>query len=74
MHAILGELERTHGSVTVNGSVSYAAQSSFIMNCTLKDNILFGSEYDEEKYRQVLFACALEDDLKQLPAGDSKLC
>lgn len=32
--------------------------------------MLFGSEYDAEKYKLVLFACALEDDLKQLPAGD----
>jgi ABC-type multidrug transport system fused ATPase/permease subunit len=69
MHALLGELDKTKGSVAVKGSVAYAAQSSFVMNMTLKDNILFGSDYDEEKYKQVLFACALEEDLKQLPAG-----
>ena len=28
------------------------------------------AEYDAERYKQVLFACALEDDLDQLPAGD----
>ena len=31
---------------------------------------LFGSDYDEQLYKKVLFACALDDDLKQLPAGD----
>ncbi len=70
LHAILGELEKTSGSVTVNGSISYAAQSSYVMNMTLRDNVLFGSEYDAEKYKKVLFACALTDDLDQLPAGD----
>ena len=41
--------------------------SRLIANC---EAVLFGSEYNAEKYKRVLFACALEDDLKQLPAGD----
>ena len=70
MHAIMGELDKMQGSVGVKGSVAYAAQSSFVMNMSLRDNILFGSDYDEQLYKKVLFACALDDDLKQLPAGD----
>jgi len=37
---------------------------------SLKDNILFGAPYDEERYRQVLETCALNPDLDVLPAGD----
>ena len=40
------------------------------MSETLKDNILFGEEYDDIRYRQVLRACALEPDLKLLDDGD----
>jgi len=40
------------------------------MNKTLKENITFGHEYTEEKYRKTLWLCALEPDLKQLPQGD----
>ena len=37
---------------------------------TVKENILFGCEFDEARYRRVLSVCALEPDLEQLPAGD----
>ena len=36
----------------------------------MRENILFGSEYNAEKYEAVLEACALAADLKILPAGD----
>ena len=38
---------------------------------SLTDNITFGAYYDEDWYNQVVYACALEDDLDILPAGDS---
>lgn len=40
------------------------------MNKTIRDNILFGSKYDEEKYNTVIKACQLTRDLKNLKAGD----
>ena len=36
----------------------------------MRENILFGSEYNAEKYEAVVEACALAADLKILPAGD----
>ena len=54
LNAILSEMDVARGSVEVNGVVSFAAQSAFIMNATLRENILFGSEYDEAKYEKVL--------------------
>lgn len=40
------------------------------MNATLKENILFGSEYDKEKYEETILLCQLKDDLEQLAGGD----
>ena len=54
----------------VNGSIAYAAQQAWCFNATLKDNILFGRDYDEEKYENVLWACSLRQDLEILPHGD----
>ena len=68
--AILGEMNKQSGSYYINGNVSYAAQQAWILNATLKDNILFGNEYIESKYNNVLEACALIADLNILPAGD----
>ncbi|KAF7319288.1 ATP-binding cassette transporter [Mycena chlorophos] len=38
---------------------------------TIKENILFGAEYDEERYKKVLYQCALERDLELFDAGDA---
>ena len=56
--------------VLLQGSVAYVAQQAWIQNATLRDNILFGAEYDKKWYDQVVEACALNPDLAILPAGD----
>eukprot|EP00953_Heterococcus_sp_UTEX-ZZ885_P004161 2745-Heterococcus_DN1.PRE.3 len=48
--AILNDMTRMSGSVTVNGSIAYVAQTAFICNMTLRDNILFGAHFDQERY------------------------
>lgn len=52
------------------GSVAYVPQQAWIQNATLKDNILFGQASNEQKYQNVLEACALKTDLEVLPGGD----
>ncbi|KAJ8310785.1 hypothetical protein KUTeg_012650 [Tegillarca granosa] len=38
------------GKVAVKGSVAYVAQQAWIMNATIRENILFGQVYDEDSY------------------------
>lgn len=45
-------------------------QQAWIQNATLKDNILFGQAPNEQKYQNILEACALKADLEVLPGGD----
>uniref|UniRef100_A0A8V5GWV8 Canalicular multispecific organic anion transporter 2 n=1 Tax=Melopsittacus undulatus TaxID=13146 RepID=A0A8V5GWV8_MELUD len=68
--ALLGEMEKLEGEVAVKGSVAYVPQQAWIQNATLKDNILFGQAPNEQKYQNVLEACALKSDLEVLPGGD----
>jgi ABC-type multidrug transport system fused ATPase/permease subunit len=68
--AMLGEMTRVEGTITVDGSVAYVAQTSYIMNMTLRDNILIGAPMDQHRYNAVLDACALTEDLAILPGGD----
>ncbi|KAG7506621.1 canalicular multispecific organic anion transporter 2 isoform X1 [Solea senegalensis] len=68
--ALLGEMEKVEGDVSIRGSVAYVPQQAWIQNATLRDNILFGKPYNEQKYRCVLEACALTPDLEVLPGGD----
>jgi ATP-binding cassette subfamily C (CFTR/MRP) protein 1 len=67
---ILGLVSRVRGTVNVSGSSAYVTQSPQILNDTIKANILFGLDMDEEWYAKVLKACALEEDIKQFTAGD----
>jgi hypothetical protein len=53
------------------GSVAYVAQQAWIQNATVRDNILFNNEFHERSYQRVISACALEQDLDMLPAGDA---
>jgi len=45
-------------------------QAPFILGGTVRDNILFGRPYEEERYRLAVQAAQLEADLAMLPAGD----
>ncbi|KAH3732468.1 multidrug resistance-associated protein 3 [Pelomyxa schiedti] len=68
--AILSAMPRLSGEVSVCGSIGYVSQSAWIQNATVKDNILFGKEYDESRYNAVLSACALNMDLESMPNGE----
>ncbi|XP_053475532.1 canalicular multispecific organic anion transporter 1 [Ictalurus furcatus] len=67
--ALLGEMRNLSGSVHIKGSVAYVPQQAWIQNATVKDNILFGSDEDEQKFQSVVEACALQPDLELLPGG-----
>ncbi|KZV64704.1 hypothetical protein PENSPDRAFT_656364 [Peniophora sp. CONT] len=52
------------------GGVAYAAQESWVQNETIRDNILFGAAYIEERYKKVIHQCGLKRDLSLFDAGD----
>ena len=54
----------------MNGDLSYVPQTSWILNNTVRENIVFMNPFDQELYDKVLRICALDDDLKMLANGD----
>jgi ABC-type multidrug transport system fused ATPase/permease subunit len=54
----------------LRNSVAYAAQTPWLQQKSIKDNILFGEEFDEKRYEDTLEACALVPDLEILEDGD----
>ena len=54
-------------------SIAYCAQQAWLVNDTIKQNILFAAPFDVSRYRAVVSACALERDLEILDNGDSTL-
>lgn len=68
--SLLGETEIVDGSIGVHGSIAYAAQTAWIRNATLKENVLFGAPYDVDRYTNAIRRCALTQDLVELADGD----
>lgn len=60
LSAILGELSQESGLIKVKGELSYTSQLPWILPGTIRGNILFGKEFDAQKYHRVLRACALK--------------
>ncbi|KAG8935573.1 hypothetical protein FRC02_007501 [Tulasnella sp. 418] len=63
-------MRRTRGQTTFSGTVAYLPQTPWIMNATLRENILFGYDYDANRYQEVITACQLGPDIAILPHGD----
>ncbi|KAM4066434.1 ABC transporter transmembrane domain-containing protein [Hirsutella rhossiliensis] len=54
-------------------TVAYVAQAAWLVNANIRDNILFAAPYDEQRYKDVVVACALERDLEVLDHGDDTM-
>lgn len=61
----------TKGNVTINGTVAYADQNPWILNDTVRNNILFGESFNESRYQTALHYSRLETDLTLLTKGDA---
>ncbi|KAJ5665324.1 Metal resistance protein YCF1 [Penicillium maclennaniae] len=70
LQSILGELYKIDGEVVVRGRVAYVAQAPWVMNASVRENIVFGHRWDPDFYDLTVEACALLDDFKNLPDGD----
>jgi ABC-type glutathione transport system ATPase component len=73
INSMLGEVRQLTGRAAAKGDMALFCQIPFILNATVKENILFGHVYDhvdEERYQRALSCCALRHDLELLPDGD----
>ena len=71
MSAVLGEMHRVAGSVSVKGRVAYVSQTAWIPNDSLKNVILFGNPLKEQRYSDIISSCGLSRDINDiLESGD----
>lgn len=72
LKALLGEVSTMSGAIQVSNSrIAFCDQTPWHMNGTVKQGIIAVSEVDERWYLSVIRACALDEDLRQLPRGDN---
>ncbi|KAK3805989.1 MAG: hypothetical protein JOS17DRAFT_768002 [Linnemannia elongata] len=80
--ALLGELDRVEGQMflprldygerrsTRGSGIAYVSQTAWLQNTTIRDNILFGKKFDQDRYDAVVEGCALVTDFEILESGD----
>ncbi|EGR28408.1 hypothetical protein IMG5_175940 [Ichthyophthirius multifiliis] len=55
------------------GSICYVSQNHWLQAKSIRENILFGEEYDEVWYQKCINACDLQEDLNSLSQKDQKI-
>jgi ABC-type multidrug transport system fused ATPase/permease subunit len=74
LKAILGETPVAEGSVLLSTKeMGFCDQTPWLTNQTLQANVTGFSKYDANWYASVIRACALDQDLAQLPEGDQSM-
>ena len=73
LRCILGQVPTTGYMKTCDVGTAYCAQSPWVVNASIKANILGQSDMDKIWYYTVICACALDEDFLQLPDGDESL-
>ena len=73
LSAIAGEIPDQNWAITYNGTVVYVPQIPWIFSGTIRENVLFGEQYEEAKYNRVIEACALTQDVEKFPDCDQTI-
>ena len=70
LNAVLNEIYKDKGEFRKHGTIAFMPQTAWLMNASIRENIIFGKAVDEHRYKNILQMCELEKDLEVLPGGD----
>jgi ABC-type multidrug transport system fused ATPase/permease subunit len=70
INAIIGEMRLVAGTCGVRGRIAYTPQQAWVINATIRNNIIMNNPFDEARYMSVILAVDLHVDFPALPNGD----
>ena len=70
---LCNEISQFQGRIRVNGRAAYSAQESWVFSGTIRDNIIVGNEFEQNRFWKVIAACGLAPDLELFNDGDLTL-
>ena len=53
--------------------MGYAAQDPWLFDGTVRQNILFGNEYDDQRYNDTIKLCSMEQDIASFQDGSNEM-
>ncbi len=57
--SLLNEMPDISGKLDIKGKMFYVSQEPWLFPGTIKENILFGKEYNQVKFKEIIKACFL---------------
>lgn len=74
LKVMLGEMLLRNGIALLSSlSIAYAGQRPWLLNTTIRLNIIGHKAYDHELYENIIFICDLGIDFETLPNGDQTM-
>ena len=70
LHSLMSETNNTSGESFVKGKIAYVEQEPFIFSASIRDNVCFGLEYDEERFSVALEKSQLVKDMDLFAGAD----
>ena len=68
--AILGEIPISSGKISCVGKMAFVSQTPWVYSGSVRENIVFGKEFYEQKYMKVIEVCDLEKDIESFSKRD----
>ena len=72
LSAITGDMSLMTGTSSVQARIAIVPQQSWIFNATVRENVLFGKPYDEDRYQEALRVSCLIQDVDEWDFGDQR--
>ena len=72
LETLLGELPINSGQIYIKGKLGYASQDPWVFDGTVKQNILFGNEFDEKRYENTIQLCCMGHDIDSFEYGSDE--
>jgi len=73
LYSIMNETIKKEGNLEVKGKIAYVEQEPFIISGTIEDNIIFGLEFNEERFQLCIKASALSHDMPNFACGSKTM-